>query len=402
MDASGAGLAMLRIHNALLEKGVESKVLVASKTSDLETVYVAIPNHNFYKFHTNRIIRFFEKRHVKRRVYSNDVEKFIKKIDQIPKEHQTGMFTFPITHYDISEHPLVLDADVVHLHWIANFVDYQSFFKKVKKPIVWTFHDYNPIMGGFHYPYYKKKYYSYYKLIDDEFYNIKKTVFEKSSNISIVAISQIMNIAINSSDFVNKIPVTIISNSVDCSKFKMLEKSSCKEALGLSHYNKVILFVSDYLNNPVKGLDLLVESLDILSLDKTVLLCVGSGKAPKSSTFDIVHFNSVNQEQLLSVFFSCADVFAMTSIEEAFGQTTIEAMACGTPVVAFPVGIANEIINDQNGVLCLENSAKGLSVGLQKALSRKYESQKIRQNIFKKFSPENIIEEYINLYKINY
>lgn len=398
MDASGAGLAMLRLHKALLSSGCSSKVLVASKTSDLETVYVAQPNFNFFKFSSNRIVRFFQKKKIKNIGFSNQVEKYEKMVYAIPEEHQTGMFTFPVTHYDISEHPLVKEADIIHLHWISNFVDYESFFKKVNKPIVWTFHDLNPLMGGFHYPYYKQNYNSYYQNIEDDFVSIKQTSLNDKSNIALVAISEDIKIEISKSKIFNQNIVYSISNSVDGEKFKLLDKISCKKSLGLDNYKYVILFVSDYLNNPVKGLNILVEVLELFASKDIALLCVGSGVAPKSSAFDIIHFSSINQERLLSIFYSAADVFTMTSIEEAFGQTTIEAMACGTPVVAFPVGIAKEIINDSNGVICKGKSVNALGEGLKKCIANNYDPMVIRKQVVDKFNAEKIANEYVSFY----
>jgi hypothetical protein len=62
------------------------------------------------------------------------------------------VFSFPQTVYNITKHPLVQEADIIHLHWVANFLDYRSFFKQIQKPIVWTLHDLNPISEkGFHY-----------------------------------------------------------------------------------------------------------------------------------------------------------------------------------------------------------------------------------------------------------
>jgi hypothetical protein len=43
------------------------------------------------------------------------------------------------------------EADIINLHWVANFIDFQSFFRYNDKPIVWTLHDANPFTGGCHY-----------------------------------------------------------------------------------------------------------------------------------------------------------------------------------------------------------------------------------------------------------
>ncbi|MCS7086008.1 MAG: glycosyltransferase [Bacteroidia bacterium] len=62
---------------------------------------------------------------------------------------QTEIFTHPYALYDVV--PFLREADVVHLHWVARFVDYPTFFRHIGKPIVWTLHDMNPFTGGCHY-----------------------------------------------------------------------------------------------------------------------------------------------------------------------------------------------------------------------------------------------------------
>jgi glycosyltransferase involved in cell wall biosynthesis len=398
MDVSGAGLAALRIHKSLLGLGYDSKVLVSSKTSDLDSIFVAQPNHNFYKWSSLSIFRLFQRKIVKKRGYASEIEKYEKILNAIPQKNQTAAFTFPLTYYDISEHPLVIDADIIHLHWIANFVDYKTFFKKVDKPIVWTCHDLNPLMGGFHHTYDKNNYYSFYKTVEDDFYTLKKEAIANSFNISIVALSSEMRENLESHEFFKDKHIYTIHNSVDYNKFLLKDKESCRQVLGLSHYDHIFLFVSDFLNNHTKGLTTLIKAMDKMALPNTVLICIGNGAIHNSINFDIIHFRSVYQEELLSIFYSCADVYILPSIQESFSQTTIEAMACGTPVVAFPVGIAKEIITDQNGILCFDFSVDAMIEGIRKVLLAKYEPNIIRQDIINQFSPEKICNDYVNVY----
>ena len=59
-------------------------------------------------------------------------------------------FTRNHSSYRLHKNLLVKQADVIHLHWVANFIDYQTFFSN-KFQIVWSIHDLNPFMGGLHY-----------------------------------------------------------------------------------------------------------------------------------------------------------------------------------------------------------------------------------------------------------
>ena len=72
-----------------------------------------------------------------------------KQLSKYPEPEE--LFSFPNSVWDITLHPKFKEADIIHLHWISGFVDYAKFFDKCDKPIFWTFHDFEPFSGGFHY-----------------------------------------------------------------------------------------------------------------------------------------------------------------------------------------------------------------------------------------------------------
>ena len=59
--------------------------------------------------------------------------------------------SLPTSIFDVSKSNLVKEADIIHLHWVGDFVDLPSLSKKVNKPIVWTLHDENLFCGIRHY-----------------------------------------------------------------------------------------------------------------------------------------------------------------------------------------------------------------------------------------------------------
>src|SRR5690606_28444724 len=59
--------------------------------------------------------------------------------------------SFPFSDFDITNAKQYHECDIVHVHWAANFLDYPSFFKKCKKPVVITLRDLFPLQGIFHY-----------------------------------------------------------------------------------------------------------------------------------------------------------------------------------------------------------------------------------------------------------
>lgn len=73
-------------------------------------------------------------------------------------------------------------------------------------------------------------------------------------------------------------------------------------------------------------------------------------------------------------------------------------MACGLPVVAFPVSGTEELVNERNGVVCDDFTAEALRHGIETLMSRHYDSAEIRQDMVKRFPPNAIAQKYIDFY----
>ena len=89
----------------------------------------------------------------------------------------------------------------------------------------------------------------------------------------------------------------------------------------------------------------------------------------------------------------------LSSFEESFGQTPLEAMACGVPVIAFPCGVTKELINEANGVRCKNFTVGALVEGIQVAMSRQYDGEAIRKDVAERFSYDRIGRQYLELYR---
>jgi len=95
-----------------------------------------------------------------------------------------------------------------------------------------------------------------------------------------------------------------------------------------------------------------------------------------------------------------AKLLVLTSRYEGFGMVVAEAIACGTPAVAVdcPVGPSEIIINGENGYLAdYENDEELVSL-IDKALQKKWDYKNVSKTV-DKFSPENVLPEYINAIK---
>jgi glycosyltransferase involved in cell wall biosynthesis len=140
-----------------------------------------------------------------------------------------------------------------------------------------------------------------------------------------------------------------ITFGLDLDVFRPRDKASCREALGLPQDKFIIMSSSSSLADPRKGLSHLAAALEMLQLPDTLLTCVGwFDQAEKPPIPNMRAMGYMEDRNRLAMLYSAADLFVGPSLEEAFGQVFIEAAACGTPSVGYPVGGKPEAI--QNGV----------------------------------------------------
>ena len=323
-----------------------------------------------------------------------------RKVQKERQKYTNGYFSSPITLYNnIAEHPWIKEADIIHMQWVGGFLDYESFFKKVHKPIVWTIHDENPGLGGFHYSSWKAAAPDSFKKLDDEFMEIKRKAYNNAKSMTLVAISTMMADYFKNNELLKDFPVKIIHNGIDGDAFTPINKGIAREALAIEKDELVFLFAANYIHEDRKGLKELIEALEKMNHSNTTLICLGKYKNMPKASFKIRCEGFVSNSRLQSLYYSAADYFVMPSFQEAFAQTPMEAMACGTPVIAFPCSGAKDLINYENGVVCEDFTVDALKDGITTALKHNYNSDEIRQDLLNRFSYDIIAKQYIELYK---
>lgn len=379
-DFGGAGLCCLRINDALKKAGIESNVLVLIHKSDRDDVHVIGAYKWFLWRLLNKCIRLLG-------LSLNDFNRTRKLMKQL---HIA--LSLPTSIFDVSKSNLVKEADIIHLHWVGDFVDLPSLSKKVNKPIVWTLHDENLFCGIRHYeeP-------ALNSPLESKYYEVKLNSIKRINNLGIVFLSKMMYESFHKREMVKGRQMTIINNSVDYEAFKPLDKQQTRHLLGINNESIVFVFVAASINDKRKGLDLLSETLQRMNIPNAVILAVGDNRDGIKRK-NVISIGAKNSSEELCAAYSCGDYFVMPSKKEAFAQTPLEAMACGLPVVAFPVSGTDELINENNGVICDGFTSDSLERGLRTAMNRKYTSEFIRQNIIDNFSPEVMAEKYKKFY----
>ena len=345
----GAAAAALRTHHQLRQTNVDSRFFFhrndRQDTFDdsIEQVEFVVPRRGFLQ-------RLFEGKKFKLRN---------KEIYRLYNQHISGrdkkaetfsMARLPETSY-LS--PRAVDADVIHLHWLAFFADHKSFFESIPRhmPIVWTLHDMNAFTGGCHYcsgcEKFKSGCGSCPQIINPSKNDVSVDSFQAKRDalagrkIHVTAPSQWMiDLAKQSSIWPDSTTFEKIHLGFELNNFFPVEKTEARRQLGIESDAVLIGFGADDISSHRKGFHHLLNCLPMIEAkSKVECLVFGAGEIPSSSNLPMMHSQGfVKSEDRQRLIYSAADVVIVPSREDNQPQVGLEAMACGTPVVAFDAG----------------------------------------------------------------
>lgn len=380
-DTKGAGTCAYRIHKNMQSQGIDSKMLVLKKIHDDDSVFAPYKFRYFFYHLLHKILRLCS-------IYLFEFDKLIKQ-----SNNHKSLFTSPKGFIDITNNPLIEWADIIHLHWVDMFMDQPSFFEKVKKPVVWTLHDEGLFYGTSHY---------HDTILDDEFERkyrkVKINMVQNAFNLGVVLLSKHFMDTFCNDPILKNTKVSVINNAVDYTKFKPIEKLKARLDLDIPQDFIVFVFIAANIADAHKGLDILIQAIESFNDNHMLILAIG-GKDGYIEHPLVKSVGKVYDTEKLSELISTADYFAMPSLQEAFSQVPIEAMACGKPAVVFPVSGTEELITVNNGVRCCGFKPEDLVEGIKLAMSRHYDGEAIREDVIDRFSPDVITRKYMDFYK---
>lgn len=399
----GAAKASLALHRAILDLGVDATLAVYRKTS-LDVTVIGLPPTRFgvlkYKF----IPRFLSAIHY---LVYRPIETW-----------SFGVFG----NRSITQHVKVKEADIISLSWVAWFLDIESIGQLLKrnKPVVWTCYDMWAFTGGCHYSgdcdHFISSCGSCPQLGDakgsdiSEWQWIKKKKRWDTSRLTIVCPSKWLAENVRKSGLFGKVRVEVIPTGIDVSVFFPMSKAAARKSLGLPLDKKLVLFIASRgFENERKGGKLLEASLHVLhdmhqrDVPDVVILGHRQGASTVQDKFTI-HSRVFNDDLSLSRLYAACDVLVAPSKADTLPLTVLQAMACGTPCVAYDAGGMSDVIEHlNNGYLAqpfdTADFARGIDFVLSDESRHVYLSANSLDKIQAGFTSKHEAKEHVRLYE---
>lgn len=390
----GANIAGMRLHNALRRNGLESCLYYGSGDPSNSSYVPLFQNRSFFWRNIAALATSWRSR----------------------QEAPGGFVTSPRW---IRKTPIQATGKmphVVNLHWVPRWLDLPSFFNSLPPgiPVIWTLHDLIPITGGCHYPGacdgFTKQCGSCPQQKNprpndatNKFFRIKERLYQRT-NLHFVGNSEWTTAQAKRSGLVEYAKsIRTIHYGLDVEQFKPVDKTVAKRALGITDGKFVVGFSCLDFNERRKGAEILMEALKTFPAKEIILLVLGAGKWPVTGV-ETIPMGSLGSPRLQSIFYSALDVFAMPSRVETFGNVAMEAMACETPVVAYPAGgLMDVVAAGETGLMDAEiGSVAGIARMLQWMWQHPKERVEMgiasRQRVIEKFCDSLMARRYMELY----
>lgn len=217
--------------------------------------------------------------------------------------------------------------------------------------------------------------------------------------------------------------IVVIPPGVDICRFYPIPADEAKEVIGVPPCDRMVLFVGRI--EPLKGLDILFEAIALMRKDgswerEPFCLAVIGGEpeaGPEAISEemarlfalrdqyglkDLVAFLGKRSQETLPYYYSAAEVVVVPSFYESFGMVALEAMACGTPVVASQVGgLAYLVLDGLTGYTVPVDDPSALASRLQTILRDPGLRQRMGQRaseMARNYAWERIVKRIIEVY----
>jgi len=306
------------------------------------------------------------------------------------------------------------NPDIIHLHNIHGYyLNYEMLFvflKEYNRPVLWTLHDCWAFTGHCaHFDYVGcekwktgcgnckqlKEYPSVWGVdSSSKNYAKKKALFSELPGLTFVTVSDWLK-GVVSRSMLGKYPIHTIYNGIDLEKFCPTE-SNLRQKYHLED-KKVILGVASVWSEK-KGINTFKKLAEKIPEDMQIVLMRVPEKIKKVLPANILCIDNVYNVNELVKWYTMADVYVNASVEETMGLTTIEALACGTPVVVMNATASPELVTEKCGMVVDKDSIDELFEAI-KGMKKTDEVSNSCLNRAKEFDRNQKYGEYITLYR---
>lgn len=402
----GASRSAYRLHDGLRRSGQESRMFVAKRSSLDPWVIRYDPPRDL----RSRVLRTLRRLNIV----------LASRLYHLQAPAGLSFFSDDRTKYGKDPWRRLPESDLIQLHWVARFVDYEAFFELVPAttPVVWTLHDMVPFTGGCHYDQACNRFAQSCGRcpqlgsesdtdLTGQVWQRKWKSFQKlrPEQLHIVTPSRWLGEQVGQSSLLSRFPRSVIPYGLDTEVFAPRDRSVSRELLRIPRHAKVVLFVANGVSEPRKGFHLLTRALEkIDSPSEMFLLSLGSGAPAEFGGFPKAHIGHVDNDSFLSHVYSAADIFVAPSLQDNLPNTVLESISCGTPVVGFAVGgIPDMVRPGLTGLLAAPGDAAELRRAILDLLRNDESREKMaincRQIATQEYSLEIQALRYLDLYE---
>ena len=229
-----------------------------------------------------------------------------------------------------------------------------------------------------------------------ENYRWKKETFTRIKDLTIICPSNWVKQTVGQS-FLKDKKAVVVSNGINQKLFCVREDKGALKKYGIPDDKKIILGVAS-IWDPRKGLNDFLSLAKILGDDYRIVLVGLNKKQKKTLPSNIIGILRTENQNELAQIYTRADIFINPSWEETFSLVTVEAMACGTPVIAIRSSAVQELVNEENGVLLDGNSVEEYMGAIRYLENHKLKTEVV-QNTVRNYTVDNMTKQIVELYK---
>ncbi|MBR8826972.1 MAG: glycosyltransferase family 4 protein [Gomphosphaeria aponina SAG 52.96 = DSM 107014] len=309
--------------------------------------------------------------------------------------------------------------DIINLHWVGGGYLQIETLAKLQQPIVWTLHDMWAFTGGCHYTQACDRFLQSCgacpQLNSTQNWDLSRWIWArkarawKNVNMTIVTPSVWLGECARASSIFQGFRVEVIPNGLELAKYQPIKRKIAKKLLGLSPDKQLVLFGAvNATSDNRKGFDLLMGGLKKLREKTTNIELVIFGASQPENVpnfgFKTHYLGKLFDDISLSLVYAAADVFVAPSLQDNLPNTVLEALACGTPCVAFKIGGMGDMIQHEfNGYLAqpfiIEDLAKGISWVLEDGARHQQLGERARLKVEQEFSQQLTARRYQSLFQ---